>query len=337
MQRSFLITAAFAAEAGAAWLALPAAQHKLGMMEGSAFAALVAAAIFFIWKANFFTAGSFWQRMAYTAIASLFVFLSVVSGHYGANLPEQLRIEKERESAQQKIDADHAEAIIERNRKVADLDAAWGRQEQARLNSLSQIDAEIKATKKKEQPEIYAALLERQKELSTRASQPSYPTMPVKEELPKLPEKPFFSDLTFLQSLVFSIMTPVFLWLASITPERKKKGWSVRGLIAGLYAFLPPYSVQTSEISQSEPAKEKPVFVDPFAEKLIKEDPQYGVTLPAIIDFTGESERQARKLRNAAVSAGNLHKHGNKYSYTPAKKTKPKQTRASVSYLRSVN
>lgn len=322
-------TAAVAAEGFAAWKALPAASATLdGVKFGLPFTALAAIAIFYTWNL-LFTTKSTAQRIGLSLLA-LFVLipLSVASIHAASNLPEKQRIATERAEKQAQLDYAYTTAVKSRQDEIKRLDAAWQQQEDVRIASLEQINKEIKATKKNKQPEIYQQLLDRQTFLSSVTPSPRYPDSPIKGALPPVPDKPLFSDLTALQSLVFSIMTPVLLWLASIMPQSKKKPSSVHTWITTLFnsdqknsdqSDDQTYPTKTVGNNKIEPSESTQVGND-FEARLVPCDPRFGVTLGIIEEHFATTNRNARTLRDDALKSGFLVKRKNKYFY-PAKKT----------------
>ena len=345
--RGAITAAAVISEGWAAYMAFPAASDKLGELSGFVFTALIAGAIIYTWMA-FFDAKSIRHKLLPLAVATLVLIpLSVVSIHHSANLPEQKKSTEKRLSDQDAIDVKNAKAEKEYSDKISSLDEMWKDQEKSRIAALAQINAEIKTTKKKDQPEIYQQLLDKQTFLAGATPVPTYPEKPIKEQLPPVAQPPLVSDLSFLQSVVFSLLTPVFLWLKTKLPPVKKTEGSVRPSVRGLYA-APSTSVrfsgeQTTVQTPTENAKnsepETDQYSDEFESRSVPCDVQYGITLGIIQQHFGESERQARARRATAVSAGFVVKVGSKYIYpkntAATRKQKPKP-KAQVVQLKRV-
>ena len=212
------------------------------------------------------------------------------------------------------------------------MDATWQDQEKARMASLTQITAEIKATNKKKQSEIYQQLLDKQTFLAGATPMPTYPEKPVKEQLPPEEKKPLISDLSFLQSLAFNLLTPVFLWLRSRLPLIKKKGNSARTLPTTLINSDQndaKKSDQSSDQSMQVLDKETPAkiaeFSCAFEAQAVPCDSRYGVTLEAIETHFSTTNRSARNLRADAFNKGLLVKERNKYFYPKKKSAKRTQ------------
>lgn len=321
-----LATAAVIAEGWAAYMALPAAIDKLGAMSGFVFTALVAGAIIYTWGA-FFDSKTMGRKFWTLSLAVLVLIpLSVISIHTASNMPATQAAASKRLADQKAIDDRYALAESDYRDKVKSLDETYQAQEKSRMASLAQLNSEIKATNKKKQAEIYQQLLDKQTFLAGATPMPTYPEKPVKEALPPEIVKPLVSDLSFLQSLIFNLLTPVFLWLRSRLPPSKKQVGSVRASVRGL-STTPSTSVRFSgeqtpvqtyaeNAQKSEP--ETAQFSDEFEARSVPCDTQYGITLGIIQRHFNESERQARARRADAVQSGFVVKQGTKYVY-PAK------------------
>ena len=338
-----LAAAAVIAEGVAAYNALPVAIDKLGMVSGFVLTALVAGAIVYTWS-EFFAAKTFLGKAFAAVVIGGMLTLSVVSSHTSSNLQETKSSEAKRLADQKVIDDRYATAEADYREKIKTLDDTWQAQEKSRMASLTQLNAEIKATNKKKQAEIYQQLLDKQTFLAGATPMPAYPEKPVKESLPPEELKPLVSDLSFLQSLVFNLLTPVFLWLRSRLPLVKKTGGSVRGSVRGLDA--PLYAsvrfsgeqtpVQTSAETAEKSEPERAQFSDEFEARSVPCDTQYGITLGIIQQHFGESERQARTRRAAAVKAGFVVKQGVKYVYPAKQAVKRTRRTAKVVQLKRV-
>lgn len=339
-----LATAAVIAEGWAAYMALPAAIDKLGAMSGFVFTALVAGAIIYTWGA-FFDSKTMGRKFWTLSLAVLVLIpLSVISIHTASNMPATQAAASKRLADQKAIDDRYATEEADYRAKIKTLDDTWQAQEKSRMESLAQLNAEIKATNKKKQADIYQQLLDKQTFLAGVTPMPTYPEKPVKDELPPEEVKPLVSDLSFLQSLVFNLLTPVFLWLRSRLPLIKKTGGSVRGSVRGLDAHLytavrfsgeqTPVQTYAENVKKSEP--ETAQFSDEFEARSVPCDTQYGITLGIIQQHFNESERQARARRADAVKAGFVVKQGTKYVYPAKQEVKRTRNPAKVVKLTRV-
>ena len=326
-----LAAAAVTAEGVAAYNALPVAIDKLGMVSGLVLTALVAGAIVYTWS-EFFAAKTVWGKAFAAVVIGGMLTLSVISSHTSSNLEETKSAEAKRANNQQAIDDRYTAAEADYREKIKTLDDTWQAQEKSRMASLAQLNAEIKATNKKKQADIYQQLLDKQTFLAGATPMPTYPEKPVKDALPPEEVKPLVSDLSFLQSLVFNLLTPVFLWLRSRLPLIKKKGNSVRTLSTSLINSDQNYakkSDQSSDQSMSDLSKETSEKISEFScdfeAQSVPCDSRYGVTLEAIEIHFSTTNRNARDLRAAAFDKGLLVKERNKYFYPKRKAAKRTQ------------
>lgn len=321
MHKSILTLCAILVEGFVAYEALPIVQHKYGIIAGAVFTAFIAIAIFYTWFLAF-NAETKGRRFGAMFLAlAVFIPLTMVSTYQSKMLPDlQAKQLANQESTltlaerQNKADTDYSSAMKSHDKAVEDINGIWRDQERARMNSLAQVNKEIKATKKLKQPEIYAALLERQAELSTPYSRAEYPAKPERETIkPSVKveaEKPEI-NLVALQSGLLSILTPIFLWLETGLPKTKKKKGSFGRWLTSFGANRQSFSMQPELDSNTRSG-----FTEcPFQAKRIVTGTNGQVTVASIRAALRISDRQARKRQSEAVEAGYLVKKGNAYFY----------------------
>ncbi|PID45041.1 MAG: hypothetical protein CSB47_10380 [Proteobacteria bacterium] len=327
MHKAFLTICAIFIEGFVAYEALPIAQHELGKVSGSVFAAFIAIAVFYTWLTVFTGSTKSKRLLAATLAIFIFVPLTMVSTYQSKTLPDSLATIATHEAAiaeakskQAQADHAHAEALELHKSNVADIKASWRKQEIARIASLTQVNREIRATKKAKQPTIYTALLKRQESLSKPTPNPVFPDAPAREVVP-LPESSQASkadvklDIVALQSSLLSILTPIFLWLANGLPRSRKKHPSfVRSFTHSFGSITDRMRSNALRVPRYDGVSLAGAEC-PFRARIIPASNSGQVTISGIREALGISDRKARKLQTEAQEKGLLVKRSSGYFY----------------------
>lgn len=328
MHKLILTLSAILVEGFAAYEALPIVQNKFGNEAGIVFTCFIAVAIFYTWFLSFNAEVKSSRIGARLLAVLIFVPLTMVSTYQSKILPD---IQAQELAAQQsnsslnsrqlQADATYSVAMKSHAQTVADINQQWKNQESSRMDSLAQVNKEIKATKKLKQPAIYKTLLNRQAALSAPYSRATYPDKPEREIITSalngatsVAEKSDI-NLTAFQSLLLSVLTPIFLWLANGLPKAKKRRGSFGASFGRWFAS---FSSKGHSHTDQAALVESPLegnYECPFQARRIITGNLGQVTVSNIRKALKISDRQARKRQAEAVENGYLVKKPSGYFY----------------------
>lgn len=328
MLHYLLYGAALALEGTMAYLAAPAAIDKFGVVSGIALTASISIVIAVSWYL------AFNNRKKSTSVALGFVAISLLAIssfaiHTSSQIPALKKAQEDHKKKVEQAEVQYQKALISYQEKITLDNQIYKQQEQARFAALTQINRELKATKKAKQPNIYAQLVEQQSQLSVPTQRPALPEKPQKEtiEEPKL-ENNEASLLGMIQSAIFGVLVPLLMWLGSLahkqTIARKERAAVLRNdhvkkALVQSESKSDPIKKTKKSAQKKKTANDSTIDdLTAFASQKIELNKNGNVTVKAIEEALGISNRQARKLQKLAVDAGLLKQVGRNYIYPEA-------------------